>query len=72
MATQAAMTMAHAVGASVVINRVGSAQPILTAGTAAVPDVSRSNPALNRLVNVLTMLGAYGDRVGRTRRPNRQ
>ena len=64
LATQAAMTMAHAVGASVVINRVGSAQPILTAGTAAVPDVSRSNPALNRLVDVLTMLGAYGDRVG--------
>lgn len=64
LATQAAMTMARAIGASVVINRVGSAQPILTAGAAAVSDSMRSNPALNRLVEVLTMLGAYGDRVG--------
>ena len=38
LATQAAMKMAHAIGASVVINRVGSAQPILTAGDSAVPD----------------------------------
>jgi sugar phosphate isomerase/epimerase len=63
IATQAAMTMAHVMGASVVINRVGSATPILSAGTV-FPDANRPNPALNRLVDVLTMLGAYGDRVG--------
>jgi sugar phosphate isomerase/epimerase len=62
-ATQAAMTIAHAIGAGVVVNRVGSASPIFTAGTAS-PDPNQPNPALDRLVDVLTMLGAYGDRVG--------
>jgi sugar phosphate isomerase/epimerase len=56
-ATQAAMNMAHAIGANVVINRVGSAASGSASG-------SPSNPQYSRLIDVLATLGAYGDRVG--------
>lgn len=52
IATQAAMKFAHALGASVVINRVGH-----------MPD-EESDPHFAALVEVLARLGAYGDRVG--------
>ena len=52
LATQSAMQFASAVGANVVVNRVGH-----------VPD-ERSDPRFARLVEVLTALGAIGDRVG--------
>ena len=38
-ATQAAMTMAHAIGAGVVVNRVGSAAPIVPSGGASTRNV---------------------------------
>jgi sugar phosphate isomerase/epimerase len=52
LATQAAMKFAHELGADVVINRVGH-----------VPE-NEDDPRFVRLVEVLTALGAYGDRVG--------
>jgi sugar phosphate isomerase/epimerase len=52
LATQAAMKFAHALGASVVINRVGR-----------VPE-DENEPRFAALVEVLAGLGAYGDRVG--------
>ena len=51
LATQAAMKMAHAIGASVVINRVGQARQGAADGS-------------SRLIDVLGALGTYGDRVG--------
>jgi sugar phosphate isomerase/epimerase len=52
MATQAAMRMAYELGAGIVVNRVGN-----------VPSTS-DHPAFKRLVEALTMLGAYGERIG--------
>jgi sugar phosphate isomerase/epimerase len=52
MATQAAMKFAHTLGASVVINRIGR-----------VPG-DEHDPRFTGLVEVLTGLGIYGDRVG--------
>jgi sugar phosphate isomerase/epimerase len=52
LATQAAMKFAQAIGANVVVNRVG-----------AVPD-DENDPRFVALVEVLSGLGAYGDRVG--------
>jgi sugar phosphate isomerase/epimerase len=51
-ATQAAMKFAYELGARVVINRVGQA-----------PD-QEDDPRFARLVEALTALGAYGERVG--------
>jgi sugar phosphate isomerase/epimerase len=61
-ATQAAMRMAQAIGAGVVINRVGraSAETVVGASTESSPPSQR----YRRLVDVLSMLGAYGDRIG--------
>ena len=52
LATQAAMKFAQTLGANVVINRVGR-----------VPD-DENDPRFAALVEVLSGLGAYGDRVG--------
>jgi sugar phosphate isomerase/epimerase len=52
LATQAAMRFAHAIGTDVVVNRLG-----------AVPE-DDADPRFTRLVEVLTGLGAYGERVG--------
>ena len=52
LATQAAMKFAQAIGAGVVVNRVGQ-----------VPE-SADDPSFRRLIEALTALGAYGDRVG--------
>jgi sugar phosphate isomerase/epimerase len=52
MATQAAMRLAYDLGSNVVINRVGH-----------VP-AEADDPRFSRLVEALTMLGAYGERVG--------
>ena len=52
LATQAAMRLAHDLGASVVVNRVGS-----------VPD-DEQDSRFGRLVEVLRGLGAFGERVG--------
>ncbi len=52
VATQNTMKFAHALGANVVINRVGQ-----------VPDED-SDPSFAALVEVLSGLGAFGDRVG--------
>jgi sugar phosphate isomerase/epimerase len=52
LATQAAMRFARELRSDVVINRVGQ-----------VPDDS-SDPSFTRLVEALTALGTYGDRVG--------
>jgi sugar phosphate isomerase/epimerase len=62
LATQAAMKMAHAIGADVVINRVGQA----TRATAAVSQSAsdQGSTTSNRLTDVLIALGTFGDRVG--------
>ncbi len=52
LATQAAMRFAYDLGCGVVINRVGQ-----------VP-AQADDPRFSRLVEALTMLGAYGERVG--------
>lgn len=52
LATQTAMKFAHTLGANVVINRVGR-----------VPE-DENDPRFAALVEVLSGLGAYGDRVG--------
>jgi sugar phosphate isomerase/epimerase len=52
MATQGAMKFAQSLGAGVVVNRVGH-----------VPD-DENDPQFVRLVEVLSGLGAYGERVG--------
>jgi sugar phosphate isomerase/epimerase len=52
VATEAAMRFAYELGSSVVINRVGH-----------VPE-KNDDPRFGRLVEALTMLGAYGERVG--------
>jgi len=52
LATQAAMRFAYDLGASVVINRVGHLP------------AEADDPRFGRLVESLTMLGAYGERVG--------
>ena len=61
-ATQAAMRMAQAIGAGVVINRVGraSGESIVGATAGSSPPSQR----YSRLVEVLSMLGAYGERIG--------
>jgi sugar phosphate isomerase/epimerase len=62
-ATQAAMRMAQALGASVVINRVGSAVSS-TSGDARGESPPPRNASFQRLADVLAALGAYGERVG--------
>lgn len=52
VATQAAMKFAQSLGASVVVNRVGRVSG------------DEEDPRFRQLVEVLTGLGAYGDRVG--------
>jgi sugar phosphate isomerase/epimerase len=52
LATQAAMKLAHAIGANIVLNRVGH-----------VPDAD-VDARFSGLVEVLTALGAHGERVG--------
>jgi sugar phosphate isomerase/epimerase len=52
VATQAAMRMAHDLRTNVVVNRAGR-----------VPDGDK-DPAYTRLIEALTALGAFGDRVG--------
>jgi sugar phosphate isomerase/epimerase len=52
MATQAAMRMAHELRTDVVVNRVGAAP------------TDSSEPRFQRLVEALTALAAFGDRVG--------
>jgi sugar phosphate isomerase/epimerase len=52
LATQAAMRFAYDLGCSVVINRVGHVPP------------QADDPRFGRLVEALTALGAYGERVG--------
>ncbi|HEY4233896.1 MAG TPA: sugar phosphate isomerase/epimerase family protein [Lacipirellulaceae bacterium] len=58
LATQAAMKMAQAIGAGVVINRIGHAASNSIAGA------SFASGQRSRLIDALTALGAYGDRVG--------
>jgi sugar phosphate isomerase/epimerase len=70
VATQEAMKMAHAIGASVVINRVGNAAPVLGDHRGHNPSApgsasgSSSDTRTARLIDVLSALGTYGDRVG--------
>ena len=52
LATQAAMRLAQAIGADVVVNRVGS-----------VPD-DDGDPRFGRLIEVLSALGMFGERIG--------
>src|SRR5262245_10297962 len=52
LATQAAMRFAYDLGCNVVINRVGHLPP------------QADDPRFGRLVEALTALGAYGERVG--------
>jgi sugar phosphate isomerase/epimerase len=62
-ATQAAMRMTQALGATVVINRVGSAASGASSDAEGEPPSPRS-ASFHRLVDVLAALGAYGERVG--------
>jgi sugar phosphate isomerase/epimerase len=52
MATQAALRFAYDLGCDIVVNRVGHLP------------AEANDPRFGRLVEALTMLGAYGDRVG--------
>jgi sugar phosphate isomerase/epimerase len=58
LATQAAMKMAQAIGAGVVINRVGQA------GSGSAMGDSFASDQRSRLIEVLNVLGTFGDRVG--------
>ena len=65
-ATKAALELAHGLGAGVVLNHIGDIPPAATVDPAESGSQPASDPRWRLLVDVLSDLGGWGERVGAT------